>query len=48
VNSGVGAPGRVSRRSAREKPLQNPLELGLNRAADGLALPPDKAGAVVL
>ena len=32
----------------RFEAFEDPLELDLNRAAGGLALPPDKAGAVVL
>ena len=48
VDSGIGSAGRVGHGPATKEALQNPLEFELNRAAGGLALPPDKAGAVVL
>ena len=48
VHSGVGSTGRVRDGPAAEETLQNSLELGLNGAAGRLALPADKAGAVVV
>ena len=44
----IGAAGRMGRGSAAEEALENPLEFGLYRATCRLALPPDKAGAVVV
>jgi hypothetical protein len=38
----------VRHRPALEKTFEDALELDLNRAPGGLALPPDKAGSVVL
>ena len=48
VNSGVGSSGGVCHAAAPEETLQNPLEFDLDRATHRLALPPDKAGAVVV
>src|SRR5918994_5272083 len=48
VNAGVGAPGRMGYGSSPKKALQHTLEFGLYRATCRLALPPDKAGAVVV
>jgi hypothetical protein len=46
--SGVGPPGSMGYRPAIEETLQNTLDFTLNRASNRLALPPDKAGAVVV
>lgn len=48
VNAGIGPAGRVGHCPVPEETFQNPLKFELNRAAGGLALPADKAGAVVL
>jgi hypothetical protein len=48
VNAGVSPPGRMGHCSAAEETLENPLEFDLDRAAGWLALPPDKAGAVIV
>ena len=48
MNPGVGAACGVSYGPPVEEALQSPLEFALNRAAGGLTLPTDKAGAVVL
>jgi hypothetical protein len=45
---GVGSARGVSYGAAIKEALQNSLELDLNRASYRLALPPDKAGAVVV
>jgi hypothetical protein len=44
----IGSAGSMGNGASPKEPLQNPLEFSLNRAARGLALPTDKAGAVVL
>jgi hypothetical protein len=46
--SGVGPAGSMGYRPAIEETLQNPLDFTLNRASHRLALPPDKAAAVVV
>src|SRR5204862_2256033 len=46
VYPGVGSARRVGGRSGAEQPFQHALELGLDRTAGRLALPPDKPGAV--
>jgi hypothetical protein len=48
VNSGIGPTGGVGDTAASEQAFQNPLEFTLNRATGRLALPTDKAGAIVL
>jgi anthranilate phosphoribosyltransferase len=48
VHSGIGPAGCVSRGAAAEDTFEDPLEFELNRAAGRLALPSDKAGAVVV
>src|SRR5215213_10738797 len=48
MDARIGSPRGMSNGAASKEPLQNPLEFSLNRAAGGLALPTDKAGAVVL
>ena len=48
MDPGIGSAGRMGHGPASKETLQNPLEFDLNRASGGLALPPDKAGAVVL
>ena len=48
VNPGVGATGGVGYGAASEEAFENLLDLQLDRAAVGLALPPDEAGAVVV
>jgi hypothetical protein len=48
VHSGIGTAGGVGHGTAGEQTLENPLEFTLNRATGGLALPTDKAGAIVL
>jgi len=44
----IGSAGSMGNGASPKEPLQNSLEFGLNRAARGLALPTDKAGAVVV
>jgi len=44
----IGSAGSMGNSAAPKEPLQNPLEFSLDRPASGLALPTDKAGAVVL
>ena len=46
VHAGVGSARGVGHRPPGEEPLQDPLELALNRAPGGLALPPHEPGAV--
>jgi hypothetical protein len=48
MHAGIGATGRVGYGSALKQALEDALDLDLNRAPGGLALPPDKAGAVVV
>ena len=48
VDPSIGTAGRVAHGPALKETLEDALELDLNRAPGGLALPPDKAGAVVL
>ena len=48
VNSGIGTAGGMGHGAPGEQTLKNPLEFTLNRAAGRLALPTDKAGAIVL
>ena len=48
VNSGIGPAGGMGSAAVGEQTFQNPLEFTLNRAPGRLALPPDKAGAIVL
>jgi hypothetical protein len=48
VDSGIGAAGSMGDGGTGEQALQNSLEFTLNRAAGRLALPTDKAGAIVL
>jgi hypothetical protein len=48
VHPGIGPSGGMSNGPATKETLQNPLEFALNRASGGLALPPDKAGAVIV
>jgi hypothetical protein len=48
MDTGVGPAGRVGDSAVRKKALEHALEFQLDRASGGLALPPDKAGAVVL
>ena len=48
MDPGVGPPGRVGHGPALKEAFEDALELDLNRASGGLALPPDEAGAVVL
>ena len=48
VDSGIGTPGCVGNGPAGEQTLENPLDFTLNRAPGRLALPTDKAGAIVL
>ena len=48
MDPGVGPPGRVRHGPALKETFQDAFNLDLNRAPGGLALPPDKAGAVVL
>ena len=48
VHSRIGTAGGVGHGTPGEQTLKNPLEFTLNRAAGGLALPTDKAGAIVL
>ena len=48
VNPGVGAAGRMGQGPPLEEAVEYALELGLDRAARRLPLPPDKAGAVVV
>ena len=48
VDARIGTSGGMSSRPASEYALEDPLEFDLNRTSGGLALPPDKAGAVVV
>ena len=48
VHPCIGTAGGMDDGWASEQTLQNPLEFTLNRATGGLALPTDKAGAIVL
>jgi hypothetical protein len=48
MNPRVGSTRCVRYGAAFEEALEHALELQLNRTAGGLALPPHKAGAVVL
>ena len=48
VNSGIGPAGGMGDAAVGEQTLKNPLEFTLNRAPGRLALPTDKAGAIVL
>ena len=48
VHPGIGAPRGVRRGAPSEQALEHALELGLDRAAVGLALPPDESGTVEL
>jgi hypothetical protein len=48
MDAGIGAARGMRRSSPTKEALQNSLEFALNRAAGGLALPPDKAGAVIV
>jgi hypothetical protein len=48
VNSGIGTAGGMGNAAVGEQALKNPLEFTLNRAPGRLALPTDKAGAIVL
>ena len=48
VNSGIGTTGGMGNAAVGEQALKNPLEFTLNRAPGRLALPTDKAGAIVL
>jgi anthranilate phosphoribosyltransferase len=48
VNAGVGPSGCMSHRAAAKDAFENPLEFRLYRATCWLALPSDKAGAVVV
>jgi hypothetical protein len=48
VYAGIGPPGGMGNGPAGKEPLQDALELDLDRTAGGLALPPDKAGAVIV
>jgi hypothetical protein len=48
VHAGIGTACSVCHGTAGEQTLKNPLEFTLNRATGGLALPTDKAGAIVL
>jgi hypothetical protein len=48
VNASVGSAGRMGYRPVPKDTIEYPLELRLYRAARWLALPPDKAGAVVV
>ena len=48
VNSGIGTAGGMGNGAVGEQTLKNQLEFTLNRAPGRLALPTDKAGAIVL
>lgn len=48
MDAGIGSSGRVRHGPMLKEALENALELELDRPSGGLALPPDKAGAVVL
>ena len=48
MDPGVGSSGGMGHCSAAKQALQNSLEFALDRAPGGLALPPDKAGAVIV
>jgi hypothetical protein len=46
MHAGIGSTGGVGCGRVREQALEHALELGLDGAAGGLALPPDKPGTV--
>src|SRR5690242_1332203 len=46
VHARIGTPRRVGHAPAAEEAFQDMLEFALDRSAGGLALPPDKPGAV--
>jgi hypothetical protein len=48
MDPGIGSSGGMGHRPMLKEALKDPLELELDRSSGGLALPPDKAGAVVL
>jgi hypothetical protein len=48
VHAGIGSSCCVGHCSAAKETLEYPLDFDLYRAANWLALPPDKAGAVVV
>ena len=46
MHARIGTPRRVGHAPSAEEAFQDMLKFGLDRSAGGLALPPDKPGAV--